>query len=233
MSISTAKQMVLRIAPRLGVSDSALLLASFLCRHPREFRRLPYWLPERKLSPMSIRRPWWPYDATAWIGAHLPTGARVFEYGGGGSTLWLQDHGATVTVVEHHPEWAKKLAAALTPGTRILQPEILTSGMVTSAREPGYFDHYVAAINAEPDVSLDLVIVDGRARVECVRSAIPKVKQGGLLLLDDTAVTRYQPAFTLLTDWERHVFTGLKPGYLLPAETSVWRRPLATTSSCP
>jgi hypothetical protein len=225
--MSSVKQLVLRTAPRFGVSETALLLASFLCRHPREFRRLPYWLRERKLSPMGIRRPWWPYDATAWIAAHLPPDARVFEYGGGGSTLWLQDHGATVTVIEHQPEWARKLAAALAPGTRILQPAILASGTVTSGREAGYFDEYVATISAEPDASLDLVIVDGRARVDCVRSAIPKVKQGGLLLLDDTGVARYQPAFVLLADWERHVFAGLKPGYPGPAETSVWRRPTA------
>jgi hypothetical protein len=202
-------------------------LAGFLCRHPQELRRLPYWLPERKLSLMSIRRPWWPYDATAWVAAHLPADAKVFEYGGGGSTLWLQDQGANVTVVEHHSEWVGKLATALAPGTRILQPAILGSGTVTSGRETGFFDEYAAAISAEPDASLDLVIVDGRARVECVRSAIPKVKPGGLLLLDDTRVPRYRPAITLLAGWERQVFAGLKPGYLGPAETSVWRRPTA------
>ena len=47
------------------------------------------------------------------------------------------------------------------------------------------------AICDEPDASLDLVVVDGRARVECARRAMPKVKPGGLLLLDDTSRERY------------------------------------------
>jgi hypothetical protein len=107
---------------------------------------------------------------------------------------------------------------------RLLLRPSAAGGTVTSASEPGFFDDYVAAISGEPDGSLDLVIIDGRARVECARRAIPKVCPGGLLLIDDTDRARYQPAIDLLGEWDRHVFTGLKPGHRAPAQTSVWRR---------
>jgi predicted O-methyltransferase YrrM len=173
---------------------------------------------------MAIRRPWWPYEATTWMAEHLPGGARVFEYGGGGSTLWLEDQGAEVTVIEHHDEWAQQLAV-LAPNTRVIKHGAGTVGKITSVVEPGFFDDYVTCVADEPDDSFDLVIVDGRARVECVRRSMPKVKPGGLLVLDDTGRPRYRPAIMLLAGWERHVFQGFKPGDRCPAETSVWRRP--------
>lgn len=172
-----------------------------------------------------MRAPWWPYDAAAWLREHLPRNARVFEYGGGGSTLWLEDLGAAVTVVEHDEAWCRHLSQALRPDTQLLGTPADVAGFVGSAAGDGFFDSYVAAIDAQPDAGLDLVIVDGRARVECVRRAIGKVRAGGLLLLDDSDRARYQPAVALLAGWERHVFTGLKPGYPVPAQTSIWRRP--------
>jgi hypothetical protein len=171
---------------------------------------------------MVMRRPWWPYTATAWVAEHLPPSARVFEYGGGGSTLWLQDQGASVTVAEHHRQWALQLAEA---GITVMGRSTERAGSVRSDVEPGFFDSYVAAVSEESDDSLDLVVVDGRARVECVRRAMPKVKHGGLLLLDDTNRARYRPAIAILAPWDRYVFHGLKPGDCWPGETSVWRRP--------
>lgn len=200
-------------------------LARYLVRHPLEIRRVPRWFLERRLSPIAMRVPWWPYEATTWVAEHLPLGARVFEYGGGGSTLWLEDHGAIVTVVDHDEMWFQQLREAVLPSTSLMHRGTISIGKISSDVDPGFFDDYVAAINDELDNSLDLVIVDGRARVECVRRAMPKVKPGGLLLLDDTGRTRYESAIAFLAQWDRHVFEGLKPGDGFPAQTSVWRRP--------
>ena len=170
--------------------ESATL--AFLACHPREIRRLPQWRPQRNAATMALRSPWWPYDAVAWVAASLPERPRVFEYGGGGSTLWLEDHGATVTAVEHDEAWHRQLAGQVTPGVTLLYRPPAAAGAVTSAIAGGYFDAYAAAVDGEPDGSLDLVIIDGRARVECARRAMPKVKPGGLLLLDDADRARYR-----------------------------------------
>src|SRR5208282_1923296 len=183
----------------------------YITRHPLGLARHPQWLQQRTATPVSLRVPWWPYDAVAWVGASLSPGARVFEYGGGGSTLWLHDHGAAVIVAEHDEGWHRHLAAILPPGTTLMLRPSQPDGTVTSAAEHGYFDTYVAAIDGEPDGSLDLVIVDGRARSECVRRAMLKVKPGGVLFLDDADRPRYGSACALLAGWRRHDFRGLKP----------------------
>jgi hypothetical protein len=173
-----------------------------------------------------LRSPFWPYSAIEWLAEALPPKARAFEYGGGGSTLWLEDRGTILTVTEHDEEWHRKLADGLAPGTTLLFRPPAPVGSITSAVLPGYFDDYAAAIDDQPDGSLDLVIVDGRARVECVRRSMPKVKPGGLLLFDDADRGRYRSAVKGLTGWERHIFVGLKPGQRFPAHTSVWKRPV-------
>jgi hypothetical protein len=196
---------------------------SLVIRHPHEITRLPRWFRERNGSLMTLRSPWWPYSGIEWMAAALPRQARVFEYGGGGSTLWLEDRGAIVTVVEHDKEWHGQLAGVVGSDTRLFQPPTKT-GSITSVAASGHFDDYVAAIDGERNGSLDLAIVGGRARVDCVGRAMAKVKPGGLLLLDDTDRARYRPAVELLRGWERHVFAGLKAGQHHPAQTSVWRR---------
>ena len=198
----------------------------FIAKNPRELMRVPQWLGQRNAATLTLRLPWWPYGAVSWVASVLPPYPQVFEYGGGGSTLWLEDRGATVTVAEHDEEWHRQLGNRLAPNTTLLFLPPSVSGAITSGVTSGYFDRYVAAIDGQQDDSLDLVIVDGRARVECASRAMPKVRPGGLLLLDDTDRARYLPAVEMLAGWERHVFVGLKPGQREPAQTSIWRRPV-------
>ena len=201
-----------------------VLTLAFLAGHPRELARLPRWLREKRAQTMGLRAPWWPYAAAEWVASALPPRPHVFEYGGGGSTLWLEDLGATVTVVEHDEAWHGQISAALSEGTTALFRPPARTGTITSSVASGFFDDYVAAIDCQPDDSLNLVIVDGRARVECVRRAMPKVREGGILVLDDADRRRYQPALRALAGWERHAFTGLKPGTRHPAHSSAWKR---------
>ena len=118
--------------------------------------------------------------------------------------LWVREYSSTV-VADQRCGWKTmvRLLQLLTmtkcgsrtqrsglPSTSLMHRGTISIGKISSDVDPGFFDDYVAAINDELDNSLDLVIVDGRARVECVRRAMPKVKPGGLLLLDDTGRTK-------------------------------------------
>lgn len=69
----------------------------------------------------------------------------------------------------------------------------------------------------------DLVLVDGRDRVECTRSALPKLRPDGVLMLDDTDRIaghdqRYAPVLGLLSHLRRIDFPS--DGEKV---TSVWR----------
>ncbi len=148
----------------------------------------------------------------------------MFEYGGGGSSLWLVDRGADLTVVEHHPEWAAELRAKLPSQVEVLEVSKSTTGTADSPVEDGYFDDYAASISRYPNDGFDLVIVDGRVRVSCVEHSVNKVKPGGMLLLDDSTRPRYQLAHEMLSNWVKTSLIGLKIGYSTPTTTTVWQR---------
>ncbi len=198
---------------------------AFLAGSPRDVKYVPRWLRERKAATMDLRQPWWPFAMTEYVESALPANAQVFEYGGGGSSLWLADGGAHTTIVEHDLDWGRRLQSVLPADqTEVLMIPPSESGLVSSAGGDGYFDEYVGAIDAYEDESFDLVVVDGRARVDCVLRAKPKVKRGGLLLLDDSDRPRYAAAIQALSSWPSKSVRGLKPGSPIPARTSVWTR---------
>ena len=208
-----------------------------LGQEPKLATDLPRWIADAKIrkAPMDHRKPWWNYHAVAFVEARLPHGARVFEYGGGASTLWLGDQGATVTTVEDSADWLAALAQRLPADADVRFVETPANA---SAAQP--WDPYSRAIEVEPDDSFDLVIVDGRARRDCVLAAAPKVRPGGMLLLDDSQAsdteppprgdptrmrTNYADLPALLEGWVPHHLRGFKPGTWLPVQTTVWVKP--------
>lgn len=201
------------------------IIGTHLADKPRDLRHVPRWLRERKLSTLDSRLPWWPYAMVELVEKVLPAEASVFEFGGGGSSLWLCDHGANLTVVEHNPDWIRILRTTLPSDVRLLEIPSDSTGTVSSSVELGYFDNYVQSISSAEDSSLDLVIVDGRARVDCVVAAKDKVKPGGHLLLDDSDRPRYEAAHKAMADWAESRIVGLKIGSNYPATTSLWTRP--------
>lgn len=202
-----------------------------VARQPSVLLDLGRWVRDRRKTTMELRRPWWPYRVAEAVSEGLPPGGAVFEFGGGGSTLWLYDKGAQVTVVEHHRGWYEELRAALPSPVTLVLVEPTTNGTIRGRKESGYFDEYVNTIADFADSSLDLVIVDGRARVACGMAAKSKVKPGGMLLLDDSNRPRYSQLVHSMADWHRKTYRGLKPGGGGVVETTIWRRPAPSSGS--
>lgn len=201
-------------------------IAAFAVKHPRQGSEVVRWWHDQHQSTIDSRTPWWPYRAVDAVQRALPPKASVLEFGGGGSTLWLHDLGATITCIEHDPDWLETLREAMPGDVRLVLRESQTAGSIESATWEGhFFDDYVAAVRDIADKSLDLVIVDGRARVACGMAAAPKVRPGGQLLLDDSDRPVYAGLHEHLADWTRTDYFGLKIGGGLPCQTSVWRRP--------
>ena len=194
-------------------------------RRPLELDTLSRWMADRQLAPLERRSPWWPYTLPPWLLATLPKGANVYEFGAGGSTLWLEDHGFAVTSVESDPDWYATLRDVVRASTRLRLVEPAQHGVVASEVAPGFYDDYVADIGRFPDEEFDLVIVDGRCRVAATMMSMAKVRPGGLLLLDDSQRSRYHSLFSTLADWPVQTFLALRPGGSPPAPTTVWRKP--------
>lgn len=149
---------------------------------------------------------WWSYPAIDAVQAQLADlggQARVFEYGSGASTAWLGRRSASVTSVEHDEGFAGFLRPLLDGDSTLaeasidlrLVPATPSSVPAVTSNRRGHqgldFSDYVRGID-DADGAFDLVVVDGRARVACVRAALPRLAPGGLVLLDNANRAEYR-----------------------------------------
>lgn len=161
---------------------------------------------------------------------------RVFEYGSGGSTLFFLDRVGEVVSVEHDKAWYEKLSRiikkeAVAGFTYILKaPKPLASraakhNYFRSLNSPEKsFEAYVKAINKYPDGYFDAVVVDGRARAACVREAYPKIKNKGLLVLDNSDRKEYFETFIFMKKRQQavHNYFGLLSYGTPLVQTTIW-----------
>lgn len=164
----------------------------------------------------------------AYLETHVHHTSRVWEWGSGGSTLWLARRYASVVSVEHGGPWHAKVHAATKSQKNcevLLREPVPGNTLYRSDPCPGLdFRSYVCEIDRVPNGSLGLVVVDGRARVACVKRAVLKVALGGYLVLDDSQRKRYDEARLLLKGWQQTCLVGRAPQASSDVESTVWRR---------
>ena len=142
-----------------------------------------------------------------------PLTFQAFEWGYGGSTVWLSQRAARTVTVEHHPEWFAEAIKTL-EGWEISE----SVDLVLVPLANGYTEY----IQKFDDGAFDLVFIDGRQRADCLKAAKDKIRPGGVLVLDDSQRSQYQEAMKELAGWERMDFdSGWSNGW----RTTVWRRP--------
>lgn len=187
--------------------------------------------------------PWLVYEAIHELSRRIKSDWRAFEYGSGRSTLYFARRCAQLISVEHDPRWYVHVRGELERSglehcTILLHLPERTTDRTADPSDPaayvsgklGYarcsFERYVQAIDSCSDESLDLVVVDGRSRPACLLHAAPKLRPGGLLVLDDAQRDRYGRARRILdgSGWDRQVFRGPRDFFPLPTETCIWTR---------
>ena len=151
----------------------------------------------------------------------LGKGGEVFEYGSGYSTLWFAKF-ASVISVEDDEEWYKELQKALKKAK-------LDSEPIVHLVEPDKMSETI------DDYELfDLVLVDCRddQRMPAVVRAIPHVKIGGWLLLDDSHWPNMAHIQDYLKGWSNTTISGrhhrhwTHHGAVRDHQTSFYQRPL-------
>ena len=203
---------------------------------------LPGWfmslLP--RSSPLENHLPWMNFRVIRWLRSYLRPTMRVFEYGSGGSTLFVAPRVREMTSIEHDTEWHERIGRILGEEgisnchLRLVPPEPRRSTDPTPYGPASYtsltphaaglsFERYVRMIEEVPERSLDLVIVDGYARFSCVAAAIPKIRPGGFLLFDDTDLKKYRAAVGYLDGYPRTDFLGVTPFQRNIRQTTIWQ----------
>ena len=158
-----------------------------------------------------------------------------FEFGSGRSTMFYAGLLKKITSIEHYKPWFEKVnellaAKDIQNASLILvetdvpsqhlssEAQLFTSAADYPIKDEA-FSEYIDSLLRFPDQHFDFMAVDGRARNSCVIQAIPKLKPGGLLLLDNSERKRYQEAISRLSDWPSiFTTTGL-------TDTTIWMKP--------
>jgi hypothetical protein len=199
----------------------------------------------RSLAPgylLDAPSPWITFDAIDAIRRRLREGMRVFEYGSGGSTLYWLRHGAKLCSIEHDAAWYELVRSRVPRGARVdyrlveADPPAPAGEPLDPADPSAYasadavfsgrtFRRYASQIDGFPDGSFDLILVDGRARPACLHHAAPKVRCGGLLVLDNADRAYYLARTGAdLAGFEREIHAGVGPLNRAPWRTDVYVR---------
>ena len=183
------------------------------------------WLVSLRYKSNSLRYelPWLTYGSIDWIERHLSKEMKVFEWGSGGSTVFLAKRVKKVVSVEHDPNWHKEVtdylqSKGLSKNAQLIYKNPskikLSQGKYSSgqAKHKNYsFKEYCMAISKYPKEYFDLILIDGRARVDCMRLAVKKVKKRGWIVLDNADEDRYWKKLRAIDSFDRLDFKGIGP----------------------
>ncbi len=138
--------------------------------------------------------PWLVPAAIEWIDAYLKPTMRAFEWGAGGSTLWYARRVKELVSIEHDSDWYGQVRDELAV--------LNIRNVILRWMPDGDFECYATVVILF-DEPFDYIAVDGRARIKCIERAIPKLKSGGVLMLDNSERPEYATGTELMKDWKR------------------------------
>jgi hypothetical protein len=157
--------------------------------------------------------PWVAYPFLRFIEPKLRTEFAIFEFGCGNSTLYYASRVKCVDAVEHDPLWFEKIRLAVPSNVSLVLKNADGSGAYSGAA-------------LTPGRKYDLIIVDGKERVACLNSSLGALSAGGVVILDDSERTEYEPgvATIVAAGFRRLDFWGISPGCLDEKSTTVFYR---------
>jgi len=171
-----------------------LSFLKFILTHPKSIRYLGKWMKYRfffrKKDYIKAGIPWMNLELIDWLRTYLKKDMKLFEWGAGGSTVFYAGLVDKVVSIEYDESYfgfvEKELKEKENVELILALPQ--KTGKLKSfyPQYVGYcFDSYVQTIDAYPDRYFDVIVVDGRQRNACFRSALKKLKKDGIIVFDN------------------------------------------------
>lgn len=158
--------------------------------------------------------PWFTYPSIAFLGPRLRADMCVFEYGSGNSTRWWSERVAKVVSCEHDKAWHERMRPLLPANVDYRHFEL---------EEGGAYSQEILRHRAE----FDIVVIDGRDRVNCARNCLGALRPGGVVVWDNSDRDIYAAGYEFLvaSGFRRLDFWGMGPINNYAWCTSVFYRP--------
>ena len=159
----------------------------YLARRPQDLPDYCRFGAFNSKSPLELGVPWWSFGAVKNVEARLKPDWEAFEYGSGGSTLFIGSRTRSIISVEDDIEWTQRVSRAARErglsGVSVLHKPFdfwMTEAFATS--------DYLLSLSGK---TFDVIVIDGRewsdqVRDTCFWRAEDHVRKGGIIILDDS-----------------------------------------------
>jgi hypothetical protein len=162
-----------------------------LLKQPKNAKYLDKWKKNRVQSKLEYL--WMPFELNEWLGKRLSGNERVFEWGSGSSTIWLEKRTNKIISVEDDKEWVDKVKKDLEKSSSEVLFMRNKNGYVNAISKYGKFD---------------VIIVDGKYRMDCFKLAKEHLNKNGIIIYDDV---HYKDRFDGDLKEFTIIFKGLAP----------------------
>ncbi|PMF67077.1 hypothetical protein BCV08_18775, partial [Vibrio breoganii] len=124
----------------------------------------------------------------------------LFEFGSGYSTIFFAKYVNSVTSIEYDRSWFDLVKSQIPSNANLVYKKNDIDG------------DYCRSID-KMSKSFDVVVIDGRDRVNCVKNSIQYLTPDGIMLLDDSHRSKYDEAILYATKrgFRALHIEGLKP----------------------
>lgn len=155
--------------------------------------------------------PWVTYSFIDFIKTRIQKQHTIFEFGSGNSTIFYARLAGKVVSVENDRAWFDKISGSTPANSEMIFCPVEANG--DYSRMP-----------ASRQEKFQLIIVDGRDRVNCCYNSLDALSDDGVLILDDSERDFYQSAIDFLQKqgFKHLPFSGISPGLFYRKTTSVF-----------
>jgi len=160
-------------------------------------------------------KPWIHEKVISILEEKITKNTKILEFGSGYSTIFFDIRSDYVISIEHNKLWYEKILNLLqfNKNTYILKEiNYISKQPINNKLYNSDTLEELIGYNIDYE-SLDIIIVDGIDRVNCVNDSYLKLKKGGLLILDDSnridnpdTDGSYKPIENLLINYEHLKF---------------------------
>lgn len=160
--------------------------------------------------------PWMNFPFIEFLKERLTDDLLVFEYGSGSSTVFFAERTRKVISIEYDKDWFNILRKKL-----IKDVENANVWFVSLDQDYPY-----AIKKYTGEKTCDIIVIDGRMRVECARIVFPYLSERGVVIFDDSHRQEYIAGLEFLEEkgFKSLSFKGIKPTGLGTMQTTVFYR---------